>query len=111
MRCMRETKPWFLDRAPGLAYSGVTMAKRRADALLVERGIFESREKARASVLAGRVFVGDRLVSKPGVLLSETSDLRVATGPRFVSRGGDKLDHALMTFGVAVGGLIAADFG
>lgn len=87
------------------------MVKSRVDALLVERGLFETREKARAAVLAGFVFSGDRVLTKPGLLLPETADLRLAQRPRYVSRGGDKLEHALRVFVVPVEGAVAADFG
>jgi 23S rRNA (cytidine1920-2'-O)/16S rRNA (cytidine1409-2'-O)-methyltransferase len=87
------------------------MAKSRVDALLVERGLFETREKARAAVLAGSVFSGDRPLSKPGQLLPETAEIRVAARPRFVSRGGDKLEHALTAFDLDVNGATAADLG
>lgn len=87
------------------------MAKRRIDALLVERGLVESREKARARVLAGEVFIGEEPAFKPGRMIDERVGLRVATGPRFVSRGGDKLAHALETFGVDVAGAVVLDSG
>ncbi|MGI8554690.1 MAG: TlyA family RNA methyltransferase [Dehalococcoidia bacterium] len=87
------------------------MAKSRADALLVERGFFKSREQARAAVLAGSVFLGEQPVSKPGMLLPESAALRVATRPRFVSRGGEKLEHALLNFDLPVAGAVAADLG
>ena len=87
------------------------MAKWRADALLVERGFFASREKARAAVLAGFVFSGDSAVSKPGMLLPETAVFRVTSRPRYVSRGGEKLDHALQVFEVSVEGAVVADIG
>jgi len=87
------------------------MAKRRLDTLLVERGLAESREKARAAVLAGKVLVGDRAVAKPGMLIPEGADVRlVATAP-YVSRGGEKLVHALRAFGIDVQDLVAVDVG
>jgi 23S rRNA (cytidine1920-2'-O)/16S rRNA (cytidine1409-2'-O)-methyltransferase len=87
------------------------MAKRRLDTLLVERGLAESREKARAAVLAGKVLVGDRAVAKPGMLIPEGAEVRlVATAP-YVSRGGEKLVHALRAFGVDVQDLVAVDVG
>jgi len=87
------------------------MAKRRLDTLLVERGLAESPEKARAAVLAGKVLVGDRAVAKPGMLIPEGADVRlVATAP-YVSRGGEKLVHALRAFGIDVQDLVAVDVG
>ena len=87
------------------------MAKRRADALLVERGLVESREKAQAAILAGSVLVGQRPVAKPGALLDEAAELRLLASSRYVSRGGEKLEHALSVFGLEVRGLVAADIG
>ncbi len=87
------------------------MAKRRLDTLLVDRGLAESPEKAQALVMAGVVSVNERPAPKPGVMVSEDVSLDVAKGPRFVSRGGEKLDHALETFGIDVSGLVAADVG
>lgn len=87
------------------------MAKRRLDTLLLERGLAETSEKARALVMAGQVRVGQRPVSKPGTLINADSPLYVAESPRYVSRGGDKLEHALRAFNLDVSGLIAADIG
>lgn len=87
------------------------MAKRRLDALLVDRGLAESPEKARALVMAGQVTVDERPAPKPGSLVAEDVSLAVDLGPRYVSRGGEKLEHALSYFGIDVAGLIAADIG
>jgi 23S rRNA (cytidine1920-2'-O)/16S rRNA (cytidine1409-2'-O)-methyltransferase len=87
------------------------MAKRRLDTLLVERGLAESREKARAAVLAGRVLVGDTTVAKPGMLIPEAADVRLVAGAPYVGRGGEKLAHALAAFGVDVRDLAAVDVG
>jgi 23S rRNA (cytidine1920-2'-O)/16S rRNA (cytidine1409-2'-O)-methyltransferase len=87
------------------------MTKRRLDTLLVERGLAESPEKARALVMAGQVLAAARPVFKPGTLVEETAALEVARGPRYVSRGGEKLEHALHAFGLDVGTLVCADIG
>jgi 23S rRNA (cytidine1920-2'-O)/16S rRNA (cytidine1409-2'-O)-methyltransferase len=87
------------------------MAKVRLDALLVARGLFATREQARAAVLAGAVNVAGQAVSKPGVSVAEDVALTVTARPRFVSRGGEKLERALTVFGVAVAGRVAADIG
>lgn len=73
------------------------MPKQRVDVLLVERGLFESRAKAAAAVLAGEVLLkrGGRRVDKPGQMIDAGAELLVAEGERFVSRGGIKLDNAL----------------
>ncbi len=85
---------------------------RRADELLVERGLAETRSKARAYILAGEVRVGpDHVVTKAGEQLPVDADLRLDERPRFVSRGGDKLAHALEVFDIDPTGVIAADFG
>src|SRR5438132_10352080 len=81
--------------------------KKRLDVLLVERGLAESRAQAQALVLAGLVPGYD----KPGHQVDEDAALEVERGPRFVSRGGDKLDNALDAFGIDVGGLDALDVG
>lgn len=87
------------------------MSKRRIDTLLVDRGLAETPEKARALVMAGQVLAAARPVSKPGMLVEETAPLEVARGPRYVSRGGEKLEHALHSFGLDVSGLVCADIG
>jgi 23S rRNA (cytidine1920-2'-O)/16S rRNA (cytidine1409-2'-O)-methyltransferase len=87
------------------------MTKRRVDTLLVDRGLAETRAKAQALVLAGQVRSGERPVAKPGLLVEETLPLDVHQGPRYVSRGGEKLDHALRAFGLDVSGLTVADVG
>jgi 23S rRNA (cytidine1920-2'-O)/16S rRNA (cytidine1409-2'-O)-methyltransferase len=87
------------------------MAKRRVDTLLVERGLVDSREQAQAAVLAGAVRVGDRPVAKPGQMVDSEAELRVLSPRRFVSRGGEKLAHALAVFGIAVAGTVALDAG
>jgi 23S rRNA (cytidine1920-2'-O)/16S rRNA (cytidine1409-2'-O)-methyltransferase len=87
------------------------MAKRRLDVLLLERGLVESREKARAVVMAGAVLVDERAAVKPAILVDEGAELRLVEGPKYVSRGGDKLAHALDTFGIDPAGAVAADIG
>jgi len=87
------------------------MSKQRLDTLLVDRGLAESREKAQALVMAGQVTIGDRLAIKPGVLVASDASLNVAHGPKYVGRGGEKLEHALSVFGLDVTGLVVADIG
>ena len=87
------------------------MPKLRLDALLHDRGFFASREQARAAVLAGEVTVNGRPSTKPGVSVPDDAAIEVARRPRFVSRGGEKLDFALDRFGIDVHGLIVADIG
>src|SRR5690349_24779532 len=87
------------------------MPKVRLDVLLVERGLAESRAKAQALIMAGQVRVADQVALKPATSVSTDSVLTVDTGPRFVSRGGEKLDAALEAFGMEVTGLVCADVG
>src|SRR3990172_9303444 len=84
----------------GRAYALPNVTKRRVDTLLLERGLVESREKARAVVLAGGVSAGGRRIDKPGALVDETAALAVAAAPRYVGRGGEKLEGALTAFGL-----------
>jgi 23S rRNA (cytidine1920-2'-O)/16S rRNA (cytidine1409-2'-O)-methyltransferase len=81
--------------------------KKRLDVLLVERGLAESRAQAQALILAGLV-PGH---SKAGEQVEESSELVVERGPRFVSRGGEKLAHALDVFSVDPSGLDCLDVG
>jgi 23S rRNA (cytidine1920-2'-O)/16S rRNA (cytidine1409-2'-O)-methyltransferase len=83
------------------------VAKKRLDVLLVERGLAESRAQAQALVMAGLVAGYD----KPGQQVDETAELTVARGPAYVSRGGEKLEHALDALGVDPAGLDCLDVG
>lgn len=89
------------------------MAKRkeRLDVLLVERELAESREQARRLILAGEVFVNEQVVDKAGRLIPVEAALRVRTPPRYVSRGGLKLEAALDAFAIDPAGLSAVDVG
>ncbi|MGH7316229.1 MAG: TlyA family RNA methyltransferase [Candidatus Rokuibacteriota bacterium] len=78
---------------------------------LVERGLLESREKAARLILAGDVLVDGQRVDKAGALVAPGARLELAARPRFVSRGGDKLVHALATFGILPRGRVAIDVG
>jgi 23S rRNA (cytidine1920-2'-O)/16S rRNA (cytidine1409-2'-O)-methyltransferase len=83
------------------------VAKKRLDVLLVERGLAESRARAQALVMAGLV----PGYEKPGQQVDETVELRVERGPAYVSRGGEKLAHALDVLGVDPAGLDCLDVG
>jgi len=89
------------------------MAKTRLDALLVERGLFESRSRAAAAVLAGEVRLerGSARPPKPGHLVADDVAVRVERGPRFVSRGGVKLANALDALEVDPAGRRCLDVG
>src|SRR5690242_1972804 len=84
----------------------------RLDQLLVERGLFASREQARRAVMAGTVQVEGRRVDKPGTAVAQEAHLEVLA-PRepFVSRAGRKLAHALDHFGVDPAGWVCLDVG
>ena len=89
------------------------MRKQRLDTLLAERGLFPSRTRAAASVMAGEVCVGPerRRAQKPGEMVAYDAPVSVAERARFVSRGGIKLENALAGTGVAVPGRRALDVG
>jgi 23S rRNA (cytidine1920-2'-O)/16S rRNA (cytidine1409-2'-O)-methyltransferase len=88
------------------------MAKARADQLLVDRGLVESRARAQALILAGLVYAGERKIEKAGQQIAEDVplDVRGRDHP-WVSRGGIKLAHAIDHFGIDVTGLVAMDVG
>jgi 23S rRNA (cytidine1920-2'-O)/16S rRNA (cytidine1409-2'-O)-methyltransferase len=89
------------------------MGKRRLDTLLAERGLFPSRSRAAASVMAGEVRVGpgERRAAKPGELVDVEERVSVDERPAFVSRGGIKLDNALAASGLEVKDRRALDVG
>ena len=73
--------------------------KKRLDLLLVERGLAESRTRAQALVLEGKVRVGGQVETKASRTLDETAEIAVEAPPRFVSRGGEKLEGAFVLWG------------
>ena len=85
--------------------------KTRVDQTLVERGFFESRERAQRAIMAGEVRVGDRVVAKAAELIEIDAPLSIAQRPQFASRGGLKLGGALDFFGIEVQGKTALDIG
>ncbi len=88
------------------------VAKARADLLLVERGLAESRARAQALILAGLVYCGERRVEKPGQTLASGATISVRGRDHpWVSRGGVKLAHAISHFGLSPGGRICLDIG
>lgn len=87
------------------------MPKERVDVLLVERGLADSRALAQRLVMAGQVRADGQLVAKPAVKVDTGALLEVDHGPPFVSRGGEKLEAALATFCLDVGGWVCADVG
>ena len=87
------------------------MPKVRLDVLLVERGLAESRAKAQALIMAGQVRVAGQVMLRPATAIPADAALTVDSGPRFVSRGGEKLDAALEVFGIQVSNWVCADAG
>ncbi|MGB0258366.1 MAG: TlyA family RNA methyltransferase [Coraliomargarita sp.] len=87
------------------------MAKKRIDELLVEQGLADSRSQAKALVLAGKVRLGTERLDKPGRTLADDAQLTVEQPPRFVSRGGDKVEGFLKQFDIDVTGLHMLDVG
>ena len=85
--------------------------RKRLDVLLAERGLFTSRSAARAAVMAGLVSVEGRQVDKPGTLVDAAAEIIVKELPRYVSRGGLKLEKALTVFGIDLSGRVAMDVG
>lgn len=87
------------------------MSSKRLDILMVERGLAPSREQAQRMILAGEVSVGGHVADKAGHRYSGEVDISVAEAPRFVGRGGEKLDAAFVAFELNVTGKICLDVG
>ena len=88
------------------------MAKKRLDVLLVERGLINSREKAKALIMAGSVYVNGQKETKAGDTFAGECDIVVKDEkPPFVSRGGLKLDKAVKVFNIDLNGLVCMDIG
>jgi 23S rRNA (cytidine1920-2'-O)/16S rRNA (cytidine1409-2'-O)-methyltransferase len=87
------------------------MRNPRLDQALVERGLCPSRENAKRAILAGQVRLNDRVPCKASDTVKEQDILTLQTAERYVSRGGQKLEHGLRYFFLAVDGLVAIDLG
>lgn len=88
------------------------MAKERLDVLLVDRGLAVSRERAKAAIMAGRVFVDGQKVDKAGTMISTEANITTSgDGIGYVSRGGLKLAKAVEYFGLDLNGVVMADIG
>lgn len=86
--------------------------KKRLDVLLVEKGFFESREKAKAVIMSGCVYVNHQKADKAGASFDEALPIEVRGGEeRYVSRGGYKLEKAMQVFPISLDGRIAMDIG
>lgn len=89
----------------------MAVRKVRADELVVQQGLADSRSKAKALIVAGDIRSGDRLILKPAEMLAVDLPLELRAKPPFVSRGGLKLAHALDEFAIDVSNVVAADLG
>lgn len=89
----------------------MNIKRARLDAVLVEQGLFPSREQAQRAIMAGQVRLGDRVLSKASVQVEPGAKLLVEAPPKFVGRGGLKLEGALDHFGIDPTGMIALDIG
>lgn len=87
------------------------VTKSRVDEAVVERGLAENRSRARALILAGDITVNGQVVYRAGAMVRSTDTIGRTEKPRFASRGGEKLAHALERFEVDVTGMVAADLG
>ena len=88
------------------------MAKERLDVLLVKRGLAETREKAKTTLMAGLVLVNGQKIDKAGTMVKEDAELRVlGDAIPYVSRGGLKLEKAMETFNINMEGKVVADIG
>lgn len=87
------------------------MPKVRLDVLLVEKGLADSRAKAQALIMAGQVRVAGQVVLKPATAIQADATVTVDSGPRYVSRGGEKLEGALTTFEIDVKDFVCVDVG
>lgn len=85
--------------------------RKRIDIVLTERGIFNSRSAARAAIMAGLVYIDGQKMDKPGTPVREDIDVDVRELPKYVSRGGLKLEKALHAFAVDITGRVAMDVG
>jgi 23S rRNA (cytidine1920-2'-O)/16S rRNA (cytidine1409-2'-O)-methyltransferase len=83
----------------------------RLDELLVERELVDSLERGRRMIRAGEVRIGDAVMTTPGTLVPQGAEIQVEQPPRFVGRGGEKLDAALRRFGIDPDGRVCADVG
>jgi 23S rRNA (cytidine1920-2'-O)/16S rRNA (cytidine1409-2'-O)-methyltransferase len=86
-------------------------ARLRLDQHLVDTGLTETRSRAKALIMAGDVLVNGQQETRAGHPVTEKDEVTLRQKPRFVSRGGEKLDHALEAFEIDVTGMVAADLG
>jgi len=89
----------------------MSSGKSRLDVTLVERGLFDSREKARRAIMAAQILVGGQPSTKPGTLVPQDAEIDVVAREKFVGRGGFKIEAALEAFGIDAKDRICADIG
>ena len=88
------------------------MVKKRADILLYEKGLVDSREKARRVIMEGIVFIGDKRVDKPGDKIDDENEIIIKNNPNiYVSRGGLKLEKSIENFGLNLEDKVCMDIG
>lgn len=85
--------------------------KKRLDVLLVERGLCESREKAKALIMSGNVFIANERCDKAGMSVADDCEIEVKAGLKYVSRGGLKLEKAIALYGLDLSGRTCMDIG
>jgi 23S rRNA (cytidine1920-2'-O)/16S rRNA (cytidine1409-2'-O)-methyltransferase len=90
---VRRSGPGLAHR-PASGQSGAARERRRLDEALVERGLVENRSRARALIMAADVLVNGVAVRRAGAPVQKSDEISLKTPPKFVSRGGEKLDHA-----------------
>ena len=106
-----RARPWHSPHPAFRALPLVSLQMPRLDQALVERGLCESREKAKRAVMAGLVRINQQSARKPSDLVHPDDQVDLLAAEKYVSRGGDKLEHALTQYSVNVEGLIAVDLG
>jgi len=88
------------------------LSKKRLDLLVLDRGLAPSRERAKALIMAGEIYVDNQKADKPGELYPEDAQVECrSNGPKYVSRGGLKLEKAMASFGLALDQCICMDVG
>ncbi len=87
------------------------MPRTRADVLLLKKGLVESRTQAQRLIMAGQVRINGQLVLKPSSVVPSDGNVEIKEKPKFVSRGGFKLESAIQSFGLDIRGMICADVG
>jgi len=85
--------------------------KERIDLLIVQKGLIETREKARAVIMAGQVYINTQKIDKPGTKVDKNSDIEIREGLKYVSRGGLKLEKAINTFNICLDNKVCIDIG